>query len=146
MTSTELRKLLKEAFDGGVLYGAESARYGVDAVAYNWNHWIERHDVDSYVAEHKDESTMQISFNPFDMDNIDDKARKVCEEATEFYAEHHECFEYGTIGVTIGLLNEIGDVLTAMLNYCNAAGIDPQRCIDMAEQKNRMRGRYGNNA
>lgn len=87
---------------------------------------------------------MQISFNPFDMDSLDEKARKVCEEATEFYAEHHECLENGTIGVTIGLFNEIGDVLTAMLNYCNAAGIDPQQCIDMAEQKNRMRGRYGN--
>jgi phosphoribosyl-ATP pyrophosphohydrolase len=87
---------------------------------------------------------MKISFNPFDMDSLDDKARKVCEEATEFYAEHHECLENGTIGVTIGLFNEIGDVLTATLNYCNAAGIDPQQCIDLAEEKNRNRGRYGN--
>ena len=89
-------------------------------------------------------STMQISFNPFDMDSLDDKARKVCEEATEFYAEHHACLENGTIGVTIGLFNEIGDVLTAMLNYCNATGIDPQQCINMVEEKNKMLGRYGN--
>ena len=153
MTSTELRKLLKEAFDCGVLYGAESVRYGVDAVAYSWKNWIKKHDMASYVAEHKDDaaegknqtSAMQISFNPFDMGTPDDKARKVCEEATEFYAEHFMVSNLGLFGSdqTRFLRYEIGDVLTAMLNYCTSLGIDPQLCIDMVEEKNRNRGRYG---
>lgn len=90
---------------------------------------------------------MQISFNPFDMGTLDDKARKVCEEATEFYGEHFVTVSVLALDVHSAngdfLRYEIGDVLTAMLNYCNAAGIDPQQCIDMVEQKNRNRGRYG---
>ena len=91
-------------------------------------------------------SAMQITFNPFDMGTSDDKARKVCEEAMEFYAEHF-------VTVSVLALNlhgkegnflryEIGDVLTAILNYCAAEHIDPQECIDKVEQKNRNRGRY----
>ena len=91
---------------------------------------------------------MQISFNPFDMGTLDDKARKVCEEAMEFYAEHFVTVSVLALDVhsTKGdcLRYEIGDVLTAMLNYCASLGIDPQECIDKVEEKNRNRGRYGN--
>lgn len=88
-------------------------------------------------------SAMQIGFNPFDMGTSDDKARKVCEEAMEFYAEHHECWSYGLTGNgRRSLFYEIGDVLTAILNYCAAEHIDPQRCIDRVEERNRNRGRY----
>ena len=147
MTNSELLELLREAFDGGVIYGAESVRYGVDAVAYNWKHWLDRHDVTSYVDTDGKEQTsdMQIRFNPFDMGTSEDKARKVCEEAMEFYAEHHECWSYGLTGNgRKALFYEIGDVLTAILNYCAAERIDPQQCIDRVERKNRNRGRYGN--
>lgn len=81
-------------------------------------------------------SAMQISFNPFDVGTSEDKARKVCEEAMEFYAEHHECWAYGLTGNgRKALFYEIGDVLTAILNYCAAEHIDPQECIDRVEQK-----------
>lgn len=89
---------------------------------------------------------MKLEIKTFDMGTLDEKARKVCEESTEFYAAHYFDMENGTIGVTTGLLCEIGDVVTAMANYCNAAGIDMQACIDLVEAKNRMRGRYGNMA
>ena len=145
-TYEEVKKLCKDAFDSGTIYGSESVRYGVDAVAYNWPHWLKEHDWLEQQSEVKKESgTVQISVNPFDMGTLDEKARKVCEEAMEFYAEHHECWAYGLTGnKRRALFYEIGDVLTAMLNYCNAEEIDPQQCINMVEEKNKMRGRYGN--
>lgn len=146
-TYEEVKKICKDAFDSGTIYGSESVRYGVDAVAYNWPHWLKEHDCfekqEKQFGCKKESSTVQISFNPFDMGTSDNKARKVCEEAMEFYAEHHECWAYGLTGnERRALFYEIGDVLTAILNYCAAEHIDPQRCINMAEEKNRNRGRY----
>lgn len=42
LTYEEAEELCREAFDGGARYGAESARYGVNAVAYDWEHWLKK--------------------------------------------------------------------------------------------------------
>ena len=39
----EAKQLCMKAFDGGITYGTESMRYSVDAVAYNWDHWLKEH-------------------------------------------------------------------------------------------------------
>ena len=75
-------------------------------------------------------------------------ARKVCEEAMEFYAEHAALQatptedDYGYMLHMSKVEEEIGDVFTALSNYCSMCGIDIQRCIDLVEAKNIMRGRY----
>ena len=81
---------------------------------------------------------MKIEIRTFDLGTDEDKARKVCEEAMEFYAEH-SCSRIAGI---YPLMLEIGDVLTALANYCAARGIDAQECIDLVETKNIIRGRY----
>lgn len=146
-TYEEVKALCHDAFDVGSLYARECARYGVDAIAYGWKSWLDKHGLLAKQLEGKDESSaVQIRFNPFDMGTTDDKARKVCEEAMEFYAEHFASVSVLAMDIksTDGdyLRYEIGDVLTAMLNYCHALGIDPQECIDRVEEKNRNRGRY----
>lgn len=40
LTYEEAKELCRKAFDGGVTYGTESMRYGVNAVAYDWEHWL----------------------------------------------------------------------------------------------------------
>lgn len=83
---------------------------------------------------------MRIEVSTFDLGTSEEKARKVCEEAMEFYAEHaqrNDCTWNNS-----PLLMEIGDVFTALANYCAANGIDAQYCVDLAETKNTLRGRY----
>lgn len=36
--------LCMQAFDGGATYGSESTRYGVNARAYDWEHWLAKHE------------------------------------------------------------------------------------------------------
>lgn len=81
---------------------------------------------------------MRIEVRTFDLGTTEEKARKVCEEAMEFYAEH----SVGKVCGIYPLLLEIGDVFTALANYCAARDIDPQECIDLVEVKNITRGRY----
>lgn len=76
-----------------------------------------------------------LCIDTFDLGTSEQKARKVCEEATEFFAEH----AYGSLE---NLCMEVGDVYTAITNYCAQRGIDPQYCIDLANAKNIIRGRY----
>ena len=44
LTYEEAKQLCREAFDAGAVYGSESMRYGVDAVAYNWDHWLKSNE------------------------------------------------------------------------------------------------------
>ena len=44
LTYEEAKELCREAFDGGITYGTESMRYGVNAVAYDWEHWLKKHE------------------------------------------------------------------------------------------------------
>ena len=81
---------------------------------------------------------MKISVKTFNLGSSEEKARKVCEEAVEFYAAHY-C--QGTRG-TEELMMEIGDLFTILANYCSAKGIEAQHCVDLAETKNILRGRY----
>ena len=81
---------------------------------------------------------MRIEIRTFDMGTTEEKARKVCEEAMEFFAEHQCSHIVGTYP----LMLEIGDVFTALANYCQSRGIDAQECIDLVETKNITRGRY----
>lgn len=84
-------------------------------------------------------SIVSVSVRTFDMGTSEDKARKVCEEAMEFYSAHSLT---PLLDNNFLLLNEIGDLFTILINYCAQEGIDPQYCIDLAETKNILRGRY----
>lgn len=89
---------------------------------------------------------MKIEVKTFERGTIDDIARKVCEEAMEFYAEH-KSYMTEPIGDDLGMLPlmlEIGDVFTAIANYCEAMGIDAQDCVLLVQAKNLARGYYGN--
>lgn len=81
---------------------------------------------------------MRIEVNTFDMGTNEEKARKVCEEAMEFYAE----YRVSKISGIYPLMLEIGDVFTALANFCAANDIDVQECVDLVETKNVIRGRY----
>lgn len=40
LTYEEAKQMCMKAFDGGATYGSESVRYGVNARAYDWEHWL----------------------------------------------------------------------------------------------------------
>lgn len=88
-----------------------------------------------------------ITVITFDLGDAEEKARKVCEESMEFYAAHNmeSYLDGGTPkGVcNMNLMMEIGDVFTALVNYCVSIGIHPQECVHYAQLKNLVRGRYG---
>ena len=44
LTYEEAKQLCMKAFDGGALYGSESMRYGVNARAYDWEHWLAKNE------------------------------------------------------------------------------------------------------
>ena len=44
LTYEEAKQMCMKAFDGGVTYGRESMRYGVDARAYDWEHWLAKNE------------------------------------------------------------------------------------------------------
>ena len=44
LTYEEAKQLCLKAFDGGALYGSESMRYGVNATAYDWEHWLQKNE------------------------------------------------------------------------------------------------------
>lgn len=44
LTYEDAKQLCMKAFDGGALYGSESVRYGVNAVAYDWEHWLKKNE------------------------------------------------------------------------------------------------------
>lgn len=44
LTYDEAKQLCRAAFDGGALYGQESMRYHVNAVAYDWEHWLAKNE------------------------------------------------------------------------------------------------------
>lgn len=83
---------------------------------------------------------MKFEVNTFNLGTKDEKARKVCEEAVEFYAAHYMHLNKDTEMYELRM--EIGDVITALANYCADMGISLQTCIDLAETKNIIRGRY----
>lgn len=102
---------------------------------------------------------MILDIKTFNLGTGEEKARKVCEEATEFYAEHANLVwqrinGYGPFATSTDgtiediwardLMLEIGDVFTALANYCAYMGINAQDCIYLAQIKNLARGRYGN--
>lgn len=92
---------------------------------------------------------MRIYVDTFNLGTSEEKARKVCEESIEFYAEHARSIRDCRVALTkdrvYGLRDlcmEIGDVFTALANYCAANNIDAQYCVDLAQTKNIVRGRY----
>lgn len=91
--------------------------------------------------------TSIITIATFDLGTAEEKARKVCEESMEFYAAHNmECYLDGGSpkgASNMNLMMEIGDVFTALANYCASLGIAPQECVFYAQLKNLLRGRYG---
>lgn len=85
-----------------------------------------------------------LTVETFDKGSQRDKARKVCEEAMEFYAAYEKFADNPCHETDFALLLEIGDVFTALANFCAAEGISPQTCVTYAQTKNMVRGYYGN--
>ena len=44
LTYEDAKQLCLRAFDAGALYGSESMRYHVNAVAYDWEHWLKENE------------------------------------------------------------------------------------------------------
>ena len=44
LTYEEAKQMCMKAFDGGAAYGSESMRYGVNAMAYDWEHWLAKNE------------------------------------------------------------------------------------------------------
>lgn len=44
LTYEEAKQMCMKAFDGGATYGSESVRYGVNARAYDWEHWLAKNE------------------------------------------------------------------------------------------------------
>ena len=44
LTYEEAKQMCMKAFDGGATYGSESVRYGVNARAYDWEHWLKKNE------------------------------------------------------------------------------------------------------
>jgi len=44
LTYEEAKQMCMKAFDGGATYGSESVRYGVNARAYDWEHWLKENE------------------------------------------------------------------------------------------------------
>lgn len=79
---------------------------------------------------------MIIEVNTFRSDCTDrEQALKVLEEAAEVFAAYEDC--------GYGLSMEIADVITAACNLAERFNIDMVEAMRDCEEKNRKRGRYG---
>lgn len=97
---------------------------------------------------------MRIEVRPFKRGDLEEAARKVCEEATEVYGAFSVVVKFtefdgmeSTLHQTlrnVDLMTEIGDVITAAVNLCERLGIEAQDCVELAQTKNLIRGYYGN--
>lgn len=91
---------------------------------------------------------MYLSISTFDpRDNLD--ALKVLEEAGELQVAINKLkkHEYGKDfskyeTMRNQAMEELGDVVTACANLSEKWGFDLQKCVDMVEEKNRLRKRY----
>ena len=83
---------------------------------------------------------MLIRVNTFTIESEEATFRKIFEELSELAEaraiarESDKCFEH--------MKAEVGDLLTAIANWCEWVGVDPQECVDIVETSNRSRGRY----
>lgn len=89
---------------------------------------------------------MTFNVNTFRMGGIDTSVDKVVEEANEVKEAYENYRDSRTkeeaFANMCALQSEIGDVVTAVANLCDKMHIDAQRCIDIAETKNVIRGYY----
>ena len=44
LTYEEAKQMCMKAFDGGAVYGSESMQFGVNATAYDWDHWLRKNE------------------------------------------------------------------------------------------------------
>lgn len=93
---------------------------------------------------------IQIYFDPFVKDSEEDTFRKIFEELYEVTDARtlNDCTQIAPLNDDVKykskkrLETEIGDLLTAILNWAIRRGYDPQECIDLAQTKNEIRGYY----
>lgn len=84
---------------------------------------------------------MKLTIEPFRMDSEDATFRKIFEELFELTEARALSAASGET-CDIHLMMEVGDLYTVLTNWCEWAGISPQACIDLANTKNIIRGRY----
>jgi hypothetical protein len=80
LTYEEAKQLCMKAFDGGACYGSESMRYGVNARAYDWDHWLKENE-----GLFKPEPTVEDVLREF-ADGIKDQNADFAELAIAEYA------------------------------------------------------------
>lgn len=94
-----------------------------------------------------------VTVKTFVRGDRDEIAFKVREEALEFLEEHvrynasehaEDLDEADEFMEKLPLMLEIGDVITAICNYCDFVGINAQNCVALVQIKNLARGYYGN--
>lgn len=82
---------------------------------------------------------MKLIVHPFKRNSEEATFRKIYEELCEV-SEARALELYSHDGDDKQLKMEVGDLLTAILNWCAWAEIDVQECLDMVNTKNTMRG------
>ena len=84
---------------------------------------------------------MKLFVKPFKRDSEEATFRKIHEEMYEVAVERTlELLSHD--GDEKRLKMEVGDLLTAIVNWCQWAGLDVQECLDLANTKNVIRGYY----
>lgn len=84
---------------------------------------------------------MKLFIEPFTIGSEDETFRKIYEEVYELTEARAFSHAQGDVR-TFNVMMEVGDVFTVLTNWCEWVGINPQECIDLANTKNVLRGRY----
>ena len=80
LTYEEAKQMCMKAFDGGALYGSESMRYGVNATAYDWEHWLKKNK-GLFKPEPTVEDVLRELLDGCDGQNADFRALAIAEYA-----------------------------------------------------------------
>ena len=81
LTYEEAKQLCKKAFEGGATYGSESMRYGVNARAYDWDHWLKKNE-----SLFKPEPTVEDVLREFTLAVCKDDALTIRKDVLDEYA------------------------------------------------------------
>lgn len=81
-----------------------------------------------------------LTVDTFQRGTIEERARKVCEEATEAYGAYRYALVSGDYSE---FREELADVITVATNLLSTLAKRPQTEIDLVHKKNMSRGYYG---
>jgi hypothetical protein len=82
LTYEEAKQLCMKAFEGGATYGSESMRYGVNARAYDWDHWLKKNE-GLFKPEPTVEDVLRDFVDALDIDRCEDFNATIAEYAAK---------------------------------------------------------------